>query len=68
MRILIAGLACVLLAERCLLADPLNGACVSADAQWVAHANFEQLNKSGIGSLLFLALATEKGKQRLGDF
>ncbi|MBT3289326.1 MAG: hypothetical protein HN849_12995 [Victivallales bacterium] len=68
MRIVTIGLVCVALAGRCLLADPLNGKRVSAQARWVAHLNLEQLNKSGIGSLLFLALATEKGKQRLGEF
>jgi len=68
MRIVTMSLVCVALVGRCLLADPLNGKCVSAQARWVAHANLEQLSQSGIGSLLFLALATEKEKQRLGEF
>ena len=67
MRTLTVGLACVALVGRAALAAPFDAACVSADAQWVAHVNLEQLNKTGISSLLFAEFATEKTERRLGE-
>ena len=68
MRILAMGLVCVALVDRAVLAGPFDATSVSADAQWVVHANLEQLNEAGITSLLFAELATEKAKRRLGEF
>lgn len=69
MRMLVSVLiVCVLLAAVPVQGGPLLKSQVSADANWVVHADYDLLNKTIIGQLIRAELASLGLEEKLQDF